>query len=137
MRFRAKFGALSWCWVGLACFVLVLWASGLRARPLGGLIASIVLLALVQVIAHIFIFWDVDADGLRERRLWKTRTVAWRQVHHVGSWNPRQPASDYLSIEFTRAEPSASRGRVIAHPEDRDKFIATLRRFAPDAIFDV
>jgi hypothetical protein len=86
---------------------------------------------------QIFIYWDVDDDGLRERRLWKTKEVAWRNVRHVGAWNPSQPASDYLAIDFARPAPTPGRSRIIAHPEDRTAFIAALRRFAPQAVFDV
>jgi hypothetical protein len=137
VRFRAKFGLLGWCWVGLASFVVVLWISGLRSRALGGLAIGCVLLASERVLVQRFIYWDVDDDGLRERRLWKKKEVAWRNVRHVGAWNPKQPASDYLAIDFTRSAPAPGRSRIIANPEDRAAFIAALRRFAPQAAFDV
>jgi hypothetical protein len=137
MRFRAKFGALGWCWAGLAGFVLVLWSSGLRTGGFGGFSVLIVLLAIQRVLLHAFVYWDVLSDGLRERRLWNTREVAWREVQHVGGWRPSQPSSDSLAIDFARPAPLSDRGSIIANPEDREEFIAALRRFAPQAAFDV
>ncbi len=137
MRFRAKFGALGWCWVGLACFVVVLLCSGLRAGGFGDFAVLIVLFAMQRVLLHAFTYWDVLSDCLRERRLWNTREVAWREVQHVGGWRPSQPSSDSLAIDFARPAPLSDRGSIIAHPEDRSAFIAALRKFAPQAAFDV
>ena len=135
MRFRAKFGALGWCWVGLACLALVLWFSGLRSGTLGWLVICYALMALQRVLMQIFVYWDVDDDGLRERCLRNTREVAWREVQHVGGWP--KPWSDSLAIDFARPAPLSDRGSIIANPEDREEFISTLRRFAPQAAFDV
>ena len=93
--------------------------------------------AAIIVLTKLFVYWDVNSGCLRERRLWNTKEVAWQEVTHVGAWNPKQPASDTLAIHYARSTPMSDRGDVIAAPEDRQQFIAALRRFAPHATFDV
>lgn len=94
-------------------------------------------MATARTLSQAFIYWDVDPEGLRERRLLSTRSIPWQEVVHVGSWRPNQPASDYLEIDYARPAPISDRGTVIANPEDRSGFISALRRFAPQANFDV
>jgi hypothetical protein len=96
-----------------------------------------VILASQRVFSQVFIYWDLDSDFLRERRLWNKREVAWKEVTHVGSWHPKQPSSDYLAVYYARPEPMSDRGSIIANPEDRAQFVAALRRYAPQAKFDV
>jgi hypothetical protein len=42
-----------------------------------------------------------------------------------------------LQVDYARPAPMSDRGHVLANPEDREQFIRTLRRFAPQATFDV
>jgi hypothetical protein len=137
MRFRAKFGALGWCWVSIACFVLVLWFSGLHSRKIDFLAVIFVILASLRVLNQILIYWDLNSDSLREHRLWNKKEVAWVEVTHVGSWHPKQPSSDYLAIDYFSSAPLSHQGRIVACPEDRAGFLAALRKFAPQAVFDV
>ena len=135
MRFRAKFGALDWCVVGMALFAIVLWLSGAHLGVMTFL--AVVPLASLRILSQLFIFWDVDGDFLRERRLWSTHQIPWHEVVYVGSWNPSWLESDYLEIDYARPAPLSERGSVKANPEDRARFIASLHRFAPQADFEV
>jgi hypothetical protein len=137
MRFRAKFGAIGWCWVGMAGLQAVLWLSRKRSGAVDSFALGCVLIALQQALNHAFIYWEIGPDGLRERRLWNTKEVPWQEVVHVGSWHPKNTASDYLEIEYARPAPKSDRGSVIANPEDRSGFLAALHRFATQASFDV
>jgi hypothetical protein len=94
-------------------------------------------MASVRALSQAFIYWDVDPEGLRERRLWGTKSVPWQEVVHVGSWHPNHPASDYLEIDYARPAPIYDRGSVIANPDDRSGFLSALRRFATQANFEV
>lgn len=94
-------------------------------------------MALLRGLNQGFIYWEIDNDGLRERRLWHSKQVPWQDVVHVGSWHPNQPSSDYLEIDYARPAPMSDRGSVIANPEDRSGFLAALHRFAPNADFEV
>lgn len=138
MRFRAKFGMLGWTSIAMACFVIVLRLSpGHHNEALRIMVPFWIFNAAIIVLTKVFVYWDVNSGCLRERRLWNTKEVAWQEVTHVGAWNPKQPASDTLAIHYARSTPMSDRGDVIADPEDRQQFIAALRRFAPHATFDV
>ena len=137
MRFRAKFGAIGWCWIGSTCLIAILWLTGLRHSSTGILALFFLLMSIQRVVFHIFIYWDMDSGSLRERRLWNTREIPWPEVTHIANWIPNQPSSDYLEINFDRSPPMSERGSVIANPEDRGGFIAAVRKFAPMAEFEV
>jgi hypothetical protein len=90
--------------------------------------------AAQQVLFHLFIYWDLDADHLHERRLWNTRDVGWQEVTHIGPWGQ---SSQYLVVDHARLAPMSDSGSLIANPEDRSGFISALHRYAPQASFDV
>jgi len=96
-----------------------------------------VFLGSIEALSRFLTYWDLGSFGLHERRLWNTREVPWQEVTHVGAWNPERPSSDFLAIDYARPAPISDRGSVIANPEDRQQFIDALRRFAPQASFDV
>jgi hypothetical protein len=139
MRFRTKFGLLEWVWVAVACMiVLILLLDSGHKSPYRGLIAAYwVLWAFVQAVSRFFVYWVLDSSGLRERRFWNTREIPWNEVTRVGSLNPKQPASGLLEVDFARPAPMSDRGHILAHPQDREHFIRALRRFAPQADFEV
>jgi hypothetical protein len=122
----------------MACLVIILQVSpGHHNRSLGFMSFFWIINASTIVLTNVLVYWDVNSNCLRERRLWHTREVAWSEVTHVGAWNPEQPASDTLAIHYARPAPMSDKGDVIANPDDRQQFIAALRRFAPQATFDV
>ena len=80
-------------------------------------------------------YWDFESDGLRERRLWRTKTIPWAEVTYVGPWE--SASSKWVAIEYERKAPLSDRGRVIVTPARRKAFIAALRQFAPQAEFEI
>ena len=138
MRFRAKFGFLGWAYIAMALFALLLKISPGRPSEVLGLFAILwTVFAALRILFQIFIYWDLDSSGLHEQRLWGKRNVAWQEVTRVSAWNPKQPASATLAVDFARPAPMSDRGRVIANPENHQRFLAELRRYAPQAIFEV
>jgi len=137
VRFQAKFG-LGDLWVfSLGCLYLCVWAGSRLLRSsrswstVDELTCGLLILAALQLaLGRFFLYWEMDSAGLRERRYWNTTDVAWVEVKHVGSFPSNSPASDTLVVDYVR-------GRIVAKPEDRLGFISTLRRYAPQATFDV
>ena len=75
--------------------------------------------------------WELDADGMRRRRLWINTRIRWQDVTRVVSlWS----SSFFdLKIEYRRKGFGPRIGHVLVNPADRDQFLDTLRRFAPQA----
>jgi len=139
MRFRAKFGALGWCWVGLSCawvLIAVFKYNQSGSFPSGLSTALFVLVGLQQVLPPLFTYRELDSSGLRVRRLWHRKEIAWEDVTHVGGFNGRSSAS-MLEVDYARAAPMSDSGHILANPDDRRGFIQELRKFAPQADFDV
>ena len=134
MRFCPKFGVLDWCTVGLALIVSVLWLRGLHSLTMGFEVLAFPLLALQRIFNHLFIYWDVNSDSLRERRFWHTKQILWQEVVRVGAWTQ---SPNYVTVDYCGhgALPN-HRETIVANPEDRTQFIAALRRFAPQADFE-
>jgi hypothetical protein len=137
MRFRAKFGALGWAYVATASFAGLLSLSPGPHEKRLLLAAVFCVLALQRILNHSFTYWDVDAKGVRERRFWREKSVAWQEVDRVSAWNRRQPWSDFLAIHYARSSPSHDSGSIVANPKDREGFLADLRKHAPQALFEV
>ncbi len=111
----------------------VLWLSAPDRSGIAVSALPSMLLALQYVANYFFVYWDLDADRLRERRLFRTTEVPWQEVTHIGPWGKTL----YLVVEHAREAPMSDRGRVIANPEDRSGFISLVLRYAPQASFDV
>jgi len=94
-------------------------------------------MAVQRALFQAFIYWEVNPSHLRERRLWNTKEIPWKDVVHIGCWHLNEPSSDYLEIDYARPAPLSDRGSVIANPEDRSGFLAALHRFATQANVDV
>jgi hypothetical protein len=120
--------------VSLACFAMILWFSGILSRNIGSTACIWTIVASLFILHHIFIYWELDSDSLKERRFWNKKEVAWKEVTHVGN---SAPTSNFLAVDYARPAPMSDHGQIIANPEDRLQFIAALRRFAPNAEFDV
>ena len=75
--------------------------------------------------------------SFRAHSFWTLKEVPWEEVTHVGSYFPIQPSSDLLAVEHARPAPMSDSGRILADPQDREQFLATLRRYAPQATFEV
>lgn len=139
MRFRAKFEMLDYANLALLLFMLILLVSGPRhARPfLRELVAVWGLVVLLRLFTRIFIYWDVTADGLRERRLWSVQTIPWQQIESVGAWPDGKPMRGSVAVNFELPAPLSASGHVVANPARIDEFLAELREHAPQARFSV
>ncbi len=139
MRFRAKFAFLDWAWVSMAGFAALLFLSGPRhaGQALRYYALMMIFFAASRILLHVFIFWEITPSSLRERRLWTTRTVPWKEITAVIPWPDTRPNHDYVAIEFARAAPLSSRGTIIANPGDHNEFLSALRRYACNARFEV
>jgi hypothetical protein len=93
-------------------------------------------LALQQIFFHLFIYWEIDSNSLRVHRFWTTKEIAWADITHVGGANGR-PSAAFLDVYYARSAPMSDRGHFLANPEDRRGFIEELRKFAPQAEFEV
>jgi hypothetical protein len=142
MRYRAKFGLLGWIYVALPCWLIVRKVSSLNSGHRNGALGLLfVVLCVVfgfqRVLNHIFIYWEVDSSGLRERCLWNERSIPWQEVTRISGWMPEHPWSDSLALHYARSAPLSDSGTVVAAPEDRQQFLTHLHRYAPKATFDV
>jgi hypothetical protein len=139
MRFRPKFGLMGWLWVTLACMAVFFAAFG-SGRPAGSLhgfsAAIFALLPLQQILLNRTHYWELDAASLRVNLLWNTKEIGWDEIKRVGGSGGRA-AANTLEVEYARAAPLSERGRVLANPQDRQQFIDALKRFAPQATFEV
>jgi hypothetical protein len=124
----------------MLCFLIVLKISELKSGHHNAALSPVALIwiffGLWRTLSQIFIYWDVDSSGLRERRLWNERTIPWQEVTRVSGWMDR-PSSDALAVHYARSAPLSDSGTVVATPEDRQQFLADLHRYAPQAAFDV
>lgn len=137
MRFRAKFGALGWFWVGVALFYFLWLPFGPHRDNFAWRAIPPVFYALMMVLSKAIAYWDFNPTHLHERRLWRTRDVPWEEVIHIHARDPAHPSSGYLAVDYARTAPMSDRGTIIANPADRQGFIAALRRSAPQADCDV
>jgi hypothetical protein len=139
MKFRTKFGPQGWFVVSLACaygYVVLLSPRGSPHSAWGFTAAVWVWWAFLRILSYLFTYWELDSSSLRQHSYWSTKEVAWEEVTHVGGLNGR-PSSAVLEVDYARPAPMSDRGHILASPEDRQQFIAALRRFAPQAAFEV
>jgi hypothetical protein len=95
--------------------------------------ASVLILSvLLFVLSHFLTYWELAPTFLLERKLWKKKQIAWQDVTRISAPGF---SSDKVKISFGRVPENCS--YIIANPSSRNKFIAALRRFAPNADCDV
>lgn len=138
MRFRQQFGLSGYIWLTILCFYSFVLFSQSGKSHLPFPVAEIwIFFAALQVASKLFTYWDVESDGLHERRLWNTREVPWDEITRVEPYNPNHPASPSMAIEYARTGPLSDRGQILANPADWDEFLRAMRRFAPHADFEL
>lgn len=139
MRFRSKFGLLSWTYVSLALFGIVLrFGPGHRSgHPQTFVLVVYIMCAAIYVIPQLLVYWDLSPEFLHERRLWSERNIAWEEVTRVSAWGQDPLSSSTLAIDYYRPAPMSDRGTIVANPIDRQQFLAEIRRHAPQATIEV
>jgi hypothetical protein len=125
MRFRAKFVPESWIWIAI-CGMNVVMALDRILSPrhsdhgLFLFCANLLTAAgsLLMFYGQYATFWELDTDGLRQRRFWMNTEIKWQDVTRVVSlWS----SSFYdLKIEYHRHGFGPRIGRILANPADRD-----------------
>jgi len=137
MRFEPRFGLGDLYTFSIGCLFLCLglasrFSGSSRSWSIGEIVTAIVyiLVALFLALRRYSVYWEVNSDCLRARSFWTVKEVAWVEVTHVGSFPKNSPSSDTFAVDYIR-------GQIVADPEDRQQFISALRRFAPQAEFEV
>jgi hypothetical protein len=137
MKFRTKFGALGWFSVSLAClYGYTVLLTGKSRSTLGISAAVWIAWAALRIFTYVFTYWEADITGLCRHGFFATRHIAWDDIEHVGGFNGRASAAMW-TVDDSREAPVSDRGQIMANPADRLEFIAALRKFAPQADFEV
>ncbi len=139
MRFRAKFGLISWVFLAFALFAGLLLTTGPNraSRSLRFLALYFSLMTANQLLRHFFVWWDITPGAFHERRLWSTKTILSNAITEVSSWPEKTNPWGTLAIRFLRSAPPFVKDTVIARPADRDAFLAAIRDHAPHALINV
>jgi|GEM_PF-2547308 len=133
MRFRSPIGLPEWTMAGIGLFSLVQLISPLsRSKYIPICLIS---LALSNLAPRLFTYWESRAEGLWERRLWRTQQIPWEEILRVSGW-PGTSGKGF-QIDFARSAPLSDRGTIYASPADRDSFLAELRQHAPHAEMNI
>jgi hypothetical protein len=143
VRFHAKFPSVQvfGCILWLVLSIMELQKSRLNqgvhaAYLVGGIVWSF--LVVWTFASYFLIYWDLNSDELYERRVWKKQRVVYSEITAVGPWDSKNPSSSYLDIEYGQVGSAFNpRINIIACPSDRETFLNTLRKQAPQAEFTV
>jgi hypothetical protein len=121
----------------MACFYAYFLLFRWRPSMFGAIPIGFFLLALFQILSRLLVYWELDESSLRVQSFRTTREIALAEVTHVGGLVPGKPSSACLRVDYARPAPMSEQGYILATPKDRVRFIAALRRFAPQATFEV
>jgi hypothetical protein len=135
MKFRREFGIAGWCWVSLACFELILCFTSRHPGSTWGLACGWTLMAILSALKHVFIYWELDNGCLRQHKFWKVTEIPLQRVTRVDCYTFGF-ASSSVKVTYSSAS-SAERDFILASPAVRGEFVDALRRFAPQAAFDL
>ncbi|MGA9673003.1 MAG: hypothetical protein WBQ94_27635 [Terracidiphilus sp.] len=149
MRFREKSGPLGWVYVLLMCLYgcdficsifwhqpstssIILAFRGLAAAGWAGVVLRLFL-------NRRYGYWDLDSDGLHKRRLESKKdvTIQWDKVIAVRNLFPSMIWDETLSVYYESPASKLGFSHITAVPENRNDLIAALRKFAPQAKFNV
>jgi hypothetical protein len=134
MRFRDNTSLLPGLIAGFVCIFAFdsLLGRGFYLHWELSFAAFLILSVLLTILSHFLTYWELDPACLRERKLWKTKEIAWKDVTRIGRFGF---SSDIVKISYGRVPEVCE--YILANPCDRDRFIAALRRFVPEANFEV
>jgi hypothetical protein len=94
--------------------------------------AVLILSVLLDILSTIFTYWELDTDCLRQRKLWKVKEIARQDVTRI-----RRVGFSGRSVMICYGRIPEDCEYILANPINRYGFIAALRRFIPEAEFDV
>jgi hypothetical protein len=135
MRFRPHLRNLAWVTVAMCLLSGILqtvscFRAGRHSVGDVALAGGWLILAALGVFYCLFVYWDLNLDGLSARVFWKVRKIPWQSVRSVSKFGF---GTDDVIIRFGHSVENY--GNLIATPANREEFIATLRKFAPRAEF--
>ncbi len=89
-------------------------------------------LALLAFYSQYTTYWEMDAEGLHQRRLWMNTHVRWQDVTRgINLWS-----SPYaFRVASARRGSGARTSRILVSPDEHDAFLDALRGFAPQVEF--
>jgi hypothetical protein len=132
MKFRAKLGIHHLVWAVLGLFCLVRMCLHRHSDLMD---QFFLLLALLWVLPPLTSWWKTSPEGLQQKISWRSRFIPWQEITRVSNWPG--PGGEGFLIDFARPAPMSNRGGIHATPADREGFLAELKRYAPDAEFDL
>ena len=135
MRFRPRLRKLSWALSAVFLLNSVIqisqcfWADYRTGHLL--LATGWLILAGLGNFYCMFVYWDFSPEGLTARVLWKVKRIPWQSVRSVGKLGYFR---DNVKINYGHS--IEDYGNLVTTPANREKFIAALRQFAPQAEFE-
>jgi hypothetical protein len=141
VKFRAKFGLDGWLWVLLGAFQIFsslrinfgLKAPGISLVGVGAGVA----LVLVPLLRSLLLSWEFDYSSLRERAfLHITHDIPWNDVTQVSEFIPGSNDGT-LAVWYQNPKSKSGRSYLVARPNERQRFLDALHKFAPTATIDV
>lgn len=137
MRFRTRFGISGYVSTVMAVFYLFSWArSGHCSTAERWALLAFAAIVAVQGLSRTFVYWDVDASGIRERWFWRTKSVPWNHVKRVVAKGNFWGLTDFVTIEYAIPASPSKAFQISAGPTNGRKLTVALRRFATQAEFD-
>ena len=140
MRFRKSFGYIGGFWLFYLCTQAFFWFVD-RHPSYWTIICCIpvAIMVLFQALSRYLIYWDIDSDGLHQRK-WRSKkefTIAWDKVLCVRNMIPGMTWDGTVAVYYDCPESKLGFKYLVTTPEKRKKFIAALREYAPNATFKI
>lgn len=134
LRFRARTSPLPWLLAGFLCVYAfdVLEKESFYSSLFINCFAALILSILLNTLSAFFTYWEMDAFCFRQRRLWKVKEIAWRDVTRVG-----RVGFSNRSVMINYGRVPEDCGYILVTPGKRSELIDALRKYVPQAEFDI
>jgi hypothetical protein len=141
MRFRQRFAWIQF--IGAVLWLCLSYGWLNKPHTVPGLDSAYMVLGAVSllqvlfcVLSYYFVWWDVDEQGLTERRLLSIRTIPWAELTRVGPWvTGKRRNMGMVEVEYYRPAPMSDSGHLLFQPkkDERKDLFAQLCHHAPQA----
>lgn len=134
MRFRARTSPLPWLLTGFLCVYAfdAIENKSFHSSLFVNCFAALTLSILLKTFSAIFTYWEVDTSCFRQRRLWKVKEIAWRDVTRIG-----RVGFSNRSVMINYGRVPEECGYILVNPGNRSELIDALRKYVPHAEFDI
>jgi hypothetical protein len=140
MRFRKSFGLLGWLLLFFLCLQAFEWFDKRHLSHWDEKYCVFLAFAtLFQAFSRYLVWWDIDSTGLHQRQ-WRSKkelTIAWDKVLCVRNAIPGVTWDGTVAVYFDDPGTKLGFRYLVTTPEQRKKFIAALREYAPNATFKI